>query len=68
MKELYCFELYKGYTIVVEYDDPMYEGIVFKHSPQNPESYCYGDTGEEALHKLMAWIDAMGDDDNETSD
>lgn len=60
MKELYCFELYKNYTIVVEYKEyheKQYEGIAYKHSHHNPEYIGYDKDGEALLNYLKKRVD-----------
>ena len=62
--ELYCFEKYRGYTIVVE---PLecgdYEGIAFIHSHCNPVFTVKSDNGENAVEYLMDQIDWLLEND-----
>lgn len=67
--ELYCFERYKGFTIIVEpldYDedeDTLYEGIaIIGTNPDHPLVIVKGYTGEEACHKVVTWIDNLDED------
>lgn len=60
MNELYCFETYKGYTIVIEYKEYhelQYEGIAFIHSQYNPEYVGYDKDGEALFNDLKRKID-----------
>ena len=59
-KELYCFETYKGYTIVIEYaewHEKKYEGIAYIHSQHNPEYIGYSNDGEALFNELKHKID-----------
>ncbi len=59
-RELYCFELYKDYTIVIEYLEwhhKQYEGVAYIHSYHNPEYVQYGNDGEEVFNQLKRRID-----------
>ena len=59
MKELYCFELYMDYTIVVEYIEELdlYEGVAYIHSYHNPEYLQRGRFGEDVFNELKHRID-----------
>lgn len=62
MKELYCFETYKNYTIVVEYleqSSKPYEGIAYIHSHNNPEYVICGNDGESVFNDLKRKIDKI---------
>lgn len=59
-RELYCFEVYKDYTIVVEYlewQPNQYEGVEYIHSYHNPEYVQYGQNGEDVFIALKRRID-----------
>ena len=59
MKELYCFELYNDYTIVVEFIEELniFEGCAYIHSYHNPEYLQRGYSGEEVFNELKRRID-----------
>ncbi len=58
MTELYAFEKYCGYTIVVEpTEDCIYEGIAYIHSYHNPEMVVRHKSGQKCIDMLVDLID-----------
>ena len=60
---LYSFETYKGYSVVVEkLDTDEYEGVGYVHSYHNPEFVFKDDNPEWVRSNIMRLIDEKVED------
>ena len=60
MRELYSFDIYRNYTVVVEpLDCGGYEGVAYVHSYQNPVVIIKGDNGDYVREQLINHIDSI---------
>ena len=60
MREIYSFDKYKGYSVIVEQlENGEYEGVAFIHAHQNPPFYTSRENGESARMAVIEWIDAQ---------
>lgn len=62
MCELYSFDNYRNYTVVVELLDCGYEGVAYVHSYQNPVVIIKGDNGDYVREQLINHIDSVLED------
>ena len=62
--EVYCFEEYRGFTLVVEGKfEGKWEGIAYKWDHRNPPICVYGLHPEHVRLELMEWVNKYWSED-----